>query len=92
MDHKEAILFYARDFEIPFDNNEAERNIRNFKAKLKISGCFRTSEGANNYAKIMSFLITAKKNSINTLRPCLWFLMVKFSSWLRQLNSYNYVI
>ncbi|MDD4837557.1 MAG: hypothetical protein PHU72_10740, partial [Dethiosulfovibrio sp.] len=46
-------------------NNEAERNIRNFKAKLKISGCFRTSEGASDYAKIMSFLITAKNNSIN---------------------------
>lgn len=64
-DHKEEILLYARDFAIPFDNNEAERNIRNFKAKLKISGCFRTSEGASDYAKIMSFLITAKKNSIN---------------------------
>ncbi|SMG50969.1 IS66 family transposase, partial [Dethiosulfovibrio salsuginis] len=63
------ILLYARDFAIPFDNNEAERNIRNFKAKLKISGCFRTSEGANDYAKIMSFLITAKKNSINIFEP-----------------------
>ena len=66
-DHKEEILLYARDFAIPFDNNEAERNIRNFKAKLKISGCFRTPEGINDYAKIMSFLITAKKNSINVL-------------------------
>ncbi len=67
-DHKEEILLYARDFTIPFDNNEAERNIRNFKAKLKISGCFRTPEGVSDYAKIMSFLITAKKNSINIFK------------------------
>jgi len=66
--HKGEVLLYTKDFTIPFDNNEAERNIRNFKAKLKISGCFRTSEGANDYAKIMSFLLTAKKNSINIFK------------------------
>lgn len=68
-DHKEEILLYARDFAIPLDNNEAERNIRNFKAKLKISGCFRTSEGASDYPKRISFLITVKNNSINTFEP-----------------------
>ena len=59
--HKGEVCLFLNDFDVPFDNNQAERDIRNVKIKTKVSGFFKTFEGANNYLKIMSFVGTAKK-------------------------------
>ncbi len=62
---KEAVLAFAFNEEVPFTNNLAERDVRPAKVKLKVSNCFRTFEGAEIYARIASFVSTARKHDRN---------------------------
>jgi transposase len=63
--HQEAVLAFAFNESVPFTNNLAERDLRPVKIKLKISNCFRSFEGATVYARIDSFVSTARKNAKN---------------------------
>jgi transposase len=59
--HKEAVLRFLSNPDVPFTNNQAERDGRMMKLKQKISGCFRSVEGANDFAVIRTLIGTAKK-------------------------------
>ena len=62
---KDSVCMFLRNFIVPFDNNQAERDVRNVKTKTKVSGCFRTEAGAQDYLDVMSYLSTGMKHGIS---------------------------
>lgn len=64
-DYKASVCLFIRDFDVPFDNNQAERDVRMIKVKTKVSGCFRSEQRARDYLKIMSYIGTAHKQGYN---------------------------
>lgn len=63
--NRDSVLGYAFDKTIPFTNNQAERDLRCLKVKLKIAGCFRSTQGAAIFNRITSFTSTLRKNAYN---------------------------
>lgn len=66
-DYRDDCLAFLFDLSIPFTNNEAERGVRMLKVKSKISGCFRTLQGATRFCRLRSYLQTCGKQGLNRL-------------------------
>lgn len=66
--YQDPVLAFAFNTEVPFSNNQAERDIRPTKTKMKVSGCFRTQYGAEIYARIQSFISTVRKLQFNPFK------------------------
>ena len=65
--YQDAYLRFLTDFRVPFDNNLAERDLRMSKLQQKISGCFRTPQGASLFCRIRGYISTLRKQDYELL-------------------------
>jgi len=78
--YQSEVLAFARYAHIPFTNNQAERDVRPAKIKLKVATSFRTLKGAQVYARIQSFISTTRKHQLNV-----------FNELVATFNGYNFL-
>lgn len=65
--YAEDVLRFSTDFAVDWSNNQAERDVQLLKLQQKISGCWRTLDGATSYCAIHSYISTMKKQRHDVL-------------------------
>jgi len=65
-DFENDVLRFLENKIVPFTNNLGENDIRMTKVQQKISGCFRSMDGAKIFCRVRSYLSTCRKHDVNT--------------------------
>jgi transposase len=65
IDYHADVLRFMSDIDVPFTNNQGERDLRMTKVQQKISGCFKSEEGAKIFCRVRGYLNTCSKHGIN---------------------------
>lgn len=90
VEYKDQILVFARNFLVSFGNNSAEQAIRMMKLKQKISGCFRSEQGAKDFADLTQLYRYHEKTRYPN-HTCTYCCPSRYSYLLNWLNSYNFL-
>jgi transposase len=81
-DYQASVLAFAFVKEVPFTNNQAERDIRCVKIKQKVAMSFRTVEGAQVYARIQGFISSVRKNGLRVFQQILNVIQKEKLDWI----------
>ena len=85
-DFENDVLRFLENKIVPFTNNLGENDIRMTKVQQKISGCFRSMDGAKIFCRVRSYLSTCRKHDVNTSKA----LDLLFQRKLPDFVNWNY--